>query len=51
MIGAGTILDTAYFHSLLGEHFDIDPHSVQAYIIGGHSDSKVPVWSSAGWPA
>ncbi len=32
---------------LLGEHFQIDPRNVHAYIIGEHGDSEVPVWSLA----
>jgi L-lactate dehydrogenase len=47
IIGSGTILDTARFRFLLGQHFKIDTHSVHAYIIGEHGDSQVPVWSLA----
>ncbi|HSG46121.1 MAG TPA: L-lactate dehydrogenase [Anaerolineales bacterium] len=47
IIGSGTILDTARFRFLLGQHFRIDTHSVHAYIIGEHGDSQVPVWSLA----
>jgi len=47
VIGSGTILDTARFRFLLGQHFKIDTHSVHAYIIGEHGDSQVPVWSLA----
>ncbi len=47
VIGSGTILDTARFRYLLGQHFRIDPQSVHAYIIGEHGDSEVPVWSLA----
>jgi L-lactate dehydrogenase len=47
VIGSGTILDTARFRYLLGQHFGIDPQSVHAYIIGEHGDSEVPVWSLA----
>lgn len=45
VIGSGTILDTARFRYLLGEHFKVDPRNVQAYIIGEHGDSELPVWS------
>ncbi len=48
VIGSGTILDTARFRALLGEHFRVDPNSVHADIIGEHGDSEVPVWSHAG---
>jgi L-lactate dehydrogenase len=47
IIGSGTILDTARFRFLLGQHFQIEPHSIHAYIIGEHGDSQVPVWSLA----
>ena len=47
VIGSGTILDTARLRYLLGEHLQIDPRNVHAYIIGEHGDSEVPVWSLA----
>ncbi|MBU1206298.1 MAG: L-lactate dehydrogenase [Proteobacteria bacterium] len=46
-IGTGTILDTARFRALLGDHFGIAPQSIHAYVMGEHGDSEVPVWSSA----
>jgi L-lactate dehydrogenase len=47
VIGSGTVLDTARFRYLLGQHLGIDPHNVHAYVIGEHGDSEVPVWSLA----
>lgn len=47
VIGSGTILDTARLRSLLGDHLDIAPSSVHAYVLGEHGDSEVAVWSSA----
>ena len=47
VIGSGTILDTARFRFLLGQHFQIEARSIHAYIIGEHGDSQVPVWSLA----
>ncbi len=47
VIGSGTILDTARFRHLIGEHFRVDPRSVHAHIVGEHGDSEVPVWSLA----
>lgn len=47
VFGSGTILDTARFRSLLGEHLGVAPHSVHAYVLGEHGDSEVLVWSSA----
>ena len=47
VIGSGTTLDTARLKQKLGEHLDVDPRDVQAYIVGEHGDSEVAVWSSA----
>lgn len=47
VIGSGTILDTARFRALLGEHLGVAPGSVHAYVLGEHGDSEVLVWSSA----
>jgi L-lactate dehydrogenase len=47
VIGSGTILDTARFRTLLGEHLGISPQSVHAHVLGEHGDSEVLVWSSA----
>ncbi len=47
VIGSGTILDTARFRSLLGEHLGVAPISVHGYVLGEHGDSEVLVWSSA----
>ena len=47
VFGSGTILDTARFRYLLGNHFEVSPDSVHAYILGEHGDSSFPVWSAA----
>ncbi len=47
VFGTGTMLDTARFRFLLGEHFGVSPESVHAYIMGEHGDSSFPVWSTA----
>ncbi len=47
VIGTGTILDTARFRSLLGEHLGISPQSVHAFVLGEHGDSEVLHWSGA----
>jgi L-lactate dehydrogenase len=47
VIGSGTILDTARFRYLIGEHFKVDTRNVHAYIIGEHGDTELPVWSHA----
>jgi L-lactate dehydrogenase len=45
VIGSGTLLDTARFRYLLGQHYGVDPRSVHAYIVGEHGDSELPLWS------
>lgn len=47
VIGSGTILDTARFRFLLGQHFNVDARNVHAYIIGEHGDTELAVWSKA----
>ncbi len=47
VIGSGTILDTARFRALLGDHLGISSKSVHAYVLGEHGDSEVLAWSSA----
>ncbi|MGE0158705.1 MAG: L-lactate dehydrogenase [Gemmatimonadales bacterium] len=47
VIGSGTIVDTARFRHRLAQHYEVDPRSVHALIIGEHGDSAVPVWSLA----
>eukprot|EP00730_Choanoeca_flexa_P018360 TRINITY_DN8919_c0_g1_i2.p1 TRINITY_DN8919_c0_g1~~TRINITY_DN8919_c0_g1_i2.p1 ORF type:complete len:340 (+),score=81.94 TRINITY_DN8919_c0_g1_i2:923-1942(+) len=46
VIGSGTFLDSSRFRTCIGQHLDISPSSVHAWIIGEHGDSSVPVWSS-----
>jgi L-lactate dehydrogenase len=43
VIGSGTILDTARFRALLGEHLGVAPVSVHGYVLGKHGDSEVLV--------
>jgi L-lactate dehydrogenase len=45
IIGSGTVLDSARFRYLLGQHCTIDTHNVHAYVIGEHGDSEVLLWS------
>jgi L-lactate dehydrogenase len=47
VFGSGTVLDSARFRYLLGEHLQVDPRSVHAYIVGEHGDSEIAAWSSA----
>lgn len=45
VIGSGTVLDTARFRYLIGEHVGVDTRNVHGYIIGEHGDTELPVWS------
>lgn len=47
VIGSGTILDTARFRALLGQHLGVSPKSVHGYVLGEHGDSEVLCWSNA----
>jgi L-lactate dehydrogenase len=46
VVGSGTLLDTARFRTLLGEHVGVAPQSIHGYVLGEHGDSEVLVWSS-----
>lgn len=45
VIGSGTVLDSSRFAYLLSRHCNIDPRSINAYIIGEHGDTAVAAWS------
>ncbi|WP_153555142.1 L-lactate dehydrogenase [Roseimaritima sediminicola] len=47
VLGSGTMLDTARFRTLLGQHFGVDARHVHAYVVGEHGDSEVLSWSLA----
>jgi L-lactate dehydrogenase len=47
VIGSGTILGTARFRALLGQHLDISPKSVHGWVLGEHGDSEVLCWSTS----
>jgi L-lactate dehydrogenase len=47
ILGSGTSLDTARLRYSLGEFFDIDPRSIQAWTVAEHGDTLVAAWSSA----
>ncbi len=47
VIGTGTMLDTTRLRTLLAEHYEVDPRSVHALILGEHGDSEIAVWSRA----
>lgn len=47
VIGSGTTLDTARLRYNIGKKIDVDPRSVDVYVIGEHGDSEMVAWSSA----
>lgn len=47
VLGSGTVLDTARFREILGNHLNVDSRSVHAFIVGEHGDSEIAVWSTA----
>ena len=47
VIGSGTSLDTARFRYLLSKKLQVNIEDINAYVIGEHGDSRVPIYSSA----
>ena len=47
IIGSGTSLDTARFRYQLSKELKVNIEDVQAYMLGEHGDSQVPIYSSA----
>jgi L-lactate dehydrogenase len=47
IIGSGTILDTARYRVLMGQHLGISAKSIHAHVLGEHGDSEVLHWSGA----
>ena len=45
VIGSGTMLDSARFRTYIANELAVDVRSVEAYSMGEHGDSQVPVWS------
>ncbi|MCI5857337.1 MAG: L-lactate dehydrogenase [Agathobacter sp.] len=45
VIGSGTMLDSARFRTYIANELAVDVRSVEAYCMGEHGDSQVPVWS------
>lgn len=46
VFGTGTYLDTARLKRTLGAALNIDPRSVQGYMLGEHGDSQFAAWST-----
>lgn len=47
VIGSGTALDTARLHYYIARTIDVDPRSINAFIIGEHGDTEMAAWSTA----
>ena len=45
VIGSGTTLDTGRMRYLISERCGVDARDVNAYIVGEHGDTQVPLWS------
>ena len=45
VIGSGTSVDSARLKNFIGDIFNVDPRSVQAYSMGEHGDSQMVPWS------
>ena len=43
IVGMAGALDSARFRMFLAEEFNVSVHEVQAYVLGGHGDSMVPL--------
>jgi len=46
VFGSGTVLDTARFKTMVGEHLGVDPRDVRGFVLGEHGDSEFATWSS-----
>lgn len=47
VIGTGTAIDSARLKLMLGELMSVDPHNINAYVIGEHGPSQFVPWSIA----
>ncbi len=45
VIGSGGMLDTARFRTALSDFLSVPANRIEAYVLGEHGDSQVPVWS------
>lgn len=46
VFGTGTFLDTARMQRIIGERFDIDPRSIDGFVLGEHGASQFIAWST-----
>ena len=45
VIGTGTVLETARLKQIIGQIMDMDPRSIDAYVMGEHGESMIVPWS------
>ncbi|MFQ5918521.1 MAG: malate dehydrogenase [Thermoplasmata archaeon] len=45
IVGSGGMLDTSRFRTALADHLSVPAATVEAYVLGEHGDSQVPIWS------
>ena len=43
VMGLGTVLDTARYRSYLAQHFNVDARDIDAYVIGEHGETMLPL--------
>lgn len=46
VLGTGTYLDTSRLKRHVGAALNVDPRSVQGYVLGEHGNSQFPAWST-----
>ncbi|CAK8054315.1 lactate/malate family dehydrogenase [Eupransor demetentiae] len=46
VIGTGTYLDTARMKRVVAEKVNLDPRSIEGYVLGEHGDSQFVAWST-----
>ena len=47
VFGTGTALDSARLRGIIGREIGVDSRQVNAFCMGEHGDSEVPLWASA----
>ncbi len=45
VVGSGGMLDTVRFRTALSDFLSVPAERIEAYVLGEHGDSQVPVWS------
>lgn len=45
VLGTGTSLDSSRLKSILSQHINVDPRSINGYTLGEHGDSQFAAWS------